>query len=250
MFAGAFAAGSVAADWRPYQVRYDVYRNGKLAGKAEMNLVVEGGRWRMSSTGSGTQGLAKFLRASDSEQAEGELANGKLIPSHYTRHTRVAGVDDWMRARFNWSDNSVSVSTEEDPGETGMNLDLGKGALDPLSLKLELQRRLRDDEQELSFFLVDEDEIKPQTYRVLPGERLDTSLGCFNTLPVERVRTNSTRYTRGWHAPDLDFITVRFEHGKTDGDHLEMRLSGLILEGKPVQAKASCESVPSSGGNP
>jgi len=231
---------SLAADWQPYEARYDVYRNGKLAGEVEVILEVEAGRWIMTSEGSGTYGLARFLRASDSEKVEGQLVDGKLQPRQYTRRTRVAGIDHWMSARFDWSANHVVVSTEDESSDSGLRLDLGNGALDPLSLKLELQRRLRDDEPELSFFLVDEDEIKAQTYRRLASERLETGLGCLSALPVERVRTGSTRYTRAWHAPELDFVTVRMEHGKTDGDNMEMRISSLKLDGKQVQVKAAC----------
>lgn len=240
LFVSALWAGSLTADWQPYQARYDVYRNGKLAGEAEVSLAVEGSRWTMTSNGHGTHGFARFLRASDTEKADGRLVDGKMLPSQYTRQTRVAGVEDWMSARFDWRANQVVVSTEDASAGPGLRLDLGKGALDPLSLKLELRRRLRDDDGELSFLLVDEDEIKPQTYRRLAPERLETSLGCISTLPVERVRTGSKRFTRGWHAPDLDYVTVRMEHGKTDGDRMEMRIKSLMLDGKQVQAKAAC----------
>ena len=233
---------SFAKDWRPYTARYDVYRNEKLAGQAEVSFGQHGDRWVISSEGSGTHGLARLLRAADTEQVEGRFIDGRFQPELYTRHTRVAGVDHWMNARFDWNANSVAVSEEENIDGSSIRLDLGNGALDPLSLKLELQRRLRDDDAELSFFLVGEDEIKPQTYRALPKERLETSLGCFNTLPVERLRPGSSRYTRAWHAPDLDFITVRLEHGKVGGDRMEMRISALTLEGTSVQARPACQS--------
>jgi len=244
------AAANPATDWQPYEARYAVYRNGELIGQAELRLQQHGDRWIISSEGSGTHGLARLLGATDTEQVEGQFAGGKFLPAQYFRHTRVAGVDHWWHARFDWPGNRVAVSQGRNAEAPGLELDMGDGALDPLSLKLELQRRLRDDERELSFFLVDEDEIKPQTYRVLPQERLETSLGCLDTLPVERVRTGSSRYTRAWYAPDLEYITVRLEHGKTGGDHMEMRISELIVEGTLVQARSACQGGHSSGGNP
>ena len=145
---------------------------------------------------------------------------------------------EWS-AEFNWPDSQVDLIE----GKNRITLDMGPGALDALSLKLEMQRRLRDRETNLDFFLVDEDEIKDQTFQLLNSERLETSLGCLETLPVERVRKNSTRYTRGWHAPALEYITVRMEHGKTDGDHMEMRISELILDGKTVEPKPGCAAL-------
>lgn len=229
----------LAAEWQPYEARYAVYRNGKLAGKVEISLTQQGDQWVMRSEGSGTHGLARILRAKDTENVVGRFENGKFLPLHYSSHTRVAGIDNKWSADFDWSSNMVEIID----GKNRLSLDMGPGALDALSLKLEMQRRLRDQEPGLNFYLVDEDEIKDQDFRALSGERLETSLGCLYTLPVERIRENSTRYTRGWHAPDLGFITVRLEHGKTDGDHMEMRISELVVNGKQVEPKPGCAAL-------
>ena len=95
-----------------------------------------------------------------------------------------------------------------------------------------------------------EDEIKEQIFQALPAEQLETSLGCLQTTPVERVRVGSTRYTRAWHAPGLDFITVRMEHGKTDGDHLELRITGLEMDEQEIAPEPGCVASQSSAGSP
>ncbi|HMB60953.1 MAG TPA: DUF3108 domain-containing protein [Xanthomonadales bacterium] len=239
LLAASVCASSLFADWQPYEARYALYRNGKLAGKVEISLTREGDSWTMRSEGSGTHGLARILRAKDIENVVGRFENGKFFPEHYTSHTRVAGIDNEWSANFDWTSNLVEIVD----GKNHLSLDMGPGALDALSLKLEMQRRLRDQETGLNFFLVDEDEIKDQDFQMLKSERLETSLGCLDTVPVERVRKNSTRYTRGWHAPDLEFITVRVEHGKTDGDHMEMRITELVIDGKVVDPQPGCAAL-------
>ena len=57
---------------------------------------------------------------------------------------------------------------------------------------------------------------------------------------IEKIRENNRRYTRAWHAPTLGNIEVRVEHGKTGGDHLEMRITGLTLNGASVEARPGC----------
>ncbi|MGK2926946.1 MAG: DUF3108 domain-containing protein, partial [Lysobacterales bacterium] len=216
----------------PYSARYAIYRNGKLTGKMEISLERHGERWILRSEGSGTHGLARILAARDIEDVSGHVVDGRFRPDRYQRHTRVAGMDDRWTTDFDWDQRSVSVVHDKDDP---VALDMGErgvgDALDPLSLKLALRYRLSRQEPELRFQMVEEEVIDEQNFRVLPGEWLETSLGCLRTTPVEKIRENSTRYTRAWHAPELDFIEVRLEHGKTGGNHLEMRITELTLDG-------------------
>ena len=95
--------------------------------------------------------------------------------------------------------------------------------------------------------MVEEDEIDEQNFRLLPAEWMETSLGCLRTTPVEKIRRNSKRYTRAWHAPDLDFIEVRVEHGKTGGNHLEMRITALSFGQEPVAPRLGCSALQRPG---
>ena len=230
----------VLAEIQPYKARYSIYRNGSLTGKVEVMMAQEGEQWVIKSKGSGTHGLARILRASDTEQVIGRLHEGRFRPDQYSRHTRVAGIDDEWFATFDWDLRQVSVVHD---GDETFNLALTENALDPLSLKLEMRRRVSDPDPDLSFHMVEEDEIDEQNFRVLRTEWLETSLGCLETTPVEKVRHNSKRYTRAWHAPELDNIEVRIEHGKTGGNHLEMRITELNLNGESIIPRPGCSAM-------
>jgi hypothetical protein len=232
----AFAAGL-----QEYSARYSLYRNGKLAGKADFKLERQGEKWVFSTKGSGTHGLARVLRARDREYVEGVLDNGRFRPLRFEHEVTVAGIGSEWSALFDWPKDTVTVLQDNKTIELGLQ---GQ-ALDGLSLKLEMQRLLRDgqvgSEGKLQFLLLDEDQVKQQTFRVLPGEMLETSLGCLETIPVERIRSaTSTRFTRAWHAPALDYLTVRLEHGKTDGDQMEMRIAELQQAGQAVVPGTGC----------
>jgi hypothetical protein len=230
-----------AAEIKPYSARYSIYRNGKLTGKADVTLSQSGQAWLLKSEGSGTHGLARILGARDTEEAAGTVRDGRFLPARYVRHTRLAGMDEVWSARFDWTTNSVQIM--QDGEET--SLELVQPAMDPLTLKLEIRQRLADHNPELKFWLVDEDRIKEQNFRRLQPERLETSLGCLDTLPVEKMRVNSKRYTRAWHAPRLDYVAVRIEHGKTGGDHMEMRITELALESGQVVPVPGCAAMQS-----
>lgn len=228
------------AELVPYEARYSIYRNGKLTGKLDIRLQNTGGRWEIQSEGGGTHGLARILRASDREQVTGYVEDGRFVPQNYVRHTRVAGIDDHWETTFDWPADAATVVHD---GSKTYDLALGGEALDPLSLKLEMRRRLNEPNPDLHFHMVEEDEIDEQQFRTLDSEWMETSLGCFETLPIEKVRTNSKRYTRAWHAPVFGNIEVRIEHGKTGGDHLEMRITELTYDGEEVQPSPGCSAM-------
>jgi len=235
-------ADLLANDLQEYSARYSLYRNGKLAGKADIKLEQQGDQWIMSTKGSGTHGLARLLRARDREYVEGHVQDGRFVPQRFEHDVTVAGIGNQWTAQFDWEKDIVTVRQDD----KSIELALQGEALDGLSLKLEMQRRLRTGDNNLQFLLVDEDEIKLQSFRVLPREMLETSLGCLETIPVERIRSpESTRYTRAWHAPELDYLTVRLEHGKTNGDHMEMRIAELQTADQAFTAGLSCSAVQS-----
>jgi len=237
--------GTAFAEIQPYSARYSIYRNGILTGKVEVRFHQLGESWVIESEVSGTHGLARILSARDNEKVVGRVRDGHFLPDHYSRHTRWAGMDDLSTVSFDWEARSVQIVQDRQE----MTLDLGSEALDPLSLKLEMRQRLSQKNPDMTFWLVEEDQIKEQNFRILKEEKLETSLGCLDTTPVEKVRKNSKRYTRAWHAPGLDHVEVRIEHGKTGGNHLEMRITELTLAGTAVPPQQGCAAMQVAAGS-
>ena len=225
------------AELSPYEARYSIFRNGKIIGKLDVTLEQNGERWELRSDGGGTHGLARILAAKDLERVVGEWDGVRFRPSFHRRHTRVAAIDDVWETTFDWEAGQVTVVHD---GKHTYVLPFEGEAFDPLSMKLEMRRRLELEDPDLSFMMVEEDEIEQQNFRILETEWLETSLGCLETTPIEKIRKNNRRYTRAWHAPALRNIEVRVEHGKTGGDHLEMRITELKLRGETVEARPGC----------
>lgn len=237
---GALWLPGLAADWQPNQVRYEVYRNGKPAGQAKVSLEVQGSRLVIRSEGGGTHGLGRFLGINETESVEGQLDGGRFFPETFSHHSRVAGINDVWTARYDWPRQTVTIFQ----GKKSRSLNLGDGALDDLSLKLEIARRLRAREPDLAVFNLDSGEIKLNQYRLLDTALLDTSLGCIKTMLVERVRTDDPdRFSRTWYAPDLDFVVVRMERGKAGGAHLELRITELVLGQSEVKVQPACAAL-------
>ena len=166
----------------------------------------------------------------------------RLVP--YLAYADAPGAIDFLTRAFGFEEKFRFPMPDGRLGHA--ELTLGGEALDPLSLKLEMRRRLTEPDPDLHFLMVEEDEIDEQQFRVLDNEWLETSLGCIETLPIEKVRTNSKRYTRAWHAPLFGNIEVRIEHGKTGGDHLEMRITELTFDDIEIQPRPGCSAMQSA----
>lgn len=221
----------------PYAARYAVYRNGKLSARAEVSLERQSDGWIIKSETVGTHGMARLMKFRDYEFVEGFASNGRIIPLRYEHELSWIGPDQETIADFGWDAMEVMVS--DDGNE--VTLQLVEDAVDPMSLQVELRRRLAQGSADLSFMLVEEDEIEQQLFRALAEERMETSLGCLKTTPVEKVRDpSSRRFTRSWHAEVLSYIPVRIEHGKRDGDRMEMRITELELDGSPFEPLPGC----------
>jgi hypothetical protein len=234
------SAGLSASGIQPYNARYSLYKNGKLMGKTEIMQYRQGDKWVIKSESRGTHGLARLLRFRDDEHVTGVMREGRFVPEQYRHLMRVAGMDNEWVGTFNWPEKTVTVV--KDGGEP-LVMELTDETLDALSLKLEMRRRLADEEPMLEFDMVEEDEVERQVFRRLPDEWMETSLGCLETWPLEKVRRSQTRYTRAWHAPEFQNIEVRVEHGKVDGDHYEMRINELFLDGKAVDPLPGCVAL-------
>ena len=224
----------------PYSARYAVYRNGKLAARADVLLERQDDTWIIKSETIGTHGMARFMKFRDYEYVEGLNESGRFKPLRYVHELSWLGPDQDLQVEFSWESMEVTVS--EDGSE--LSLPLVEDAVDPMSLQVDLRRRLALATSDLSFMLVEDDAIEEQRFRALPHERMETSLGCLDTVPVEKIRDESSkRFTRSWHASTLSFIPVRLEHGKRDGDRMEMRITELELNGTRIEPMPGCAAA-------
>jgi hypothetical protein len=242
LLAAGFMLPAVAGAEEPgsYEARYSAYRNDKFVGENRVKLELDGDQWTMLSEARGTRGLARLLKLKDTEKSSGKLEEGNYLPSTYRHHTSAVGIERGWSAEFDW--DAAIVRTEPDDGD--FSLPLENGTLDPLSLDMALRRALPENVVEWQGRMVSEDEIKVHRYRISAPESLTTALGCLQAQRVERIRENSKRYTRVWYAIELGYVAVRLEHGKYDGDHMEMRIESLQLDGKTIEPGSICEHQP------
>jgi len=115
-----------------------------------------------------------------------------------------------QKLKFNWADHEAIFSNKDD--QKKFNFKDDQLAYDPLSFFFEARCALIDGETEFTYPVIRKGDKKDQTYRVTGEELVQTPLGDFKALVVERVRDNPKRQTRLYVAPELDYLLVKIEH--------------------------------------
>jgi hypothetical protein len=133
---------------------------------------------------------------------------------------------------FDW-DRGIALSSEQDEQ---WQLAIARGIVDKLSFQLRLRQALAQGETtEVEIRMVDTDEVETHLYRVTGTEAVETELGLFDCLRVERIREpDSERRTTFWLARDWDLLLVKFEQSSGSGSETELLLEQAVLAGQEV----------------
>lgn len=225
-----------AAPAKEYTAVYKVLRNGKELAAVTIQLSHEQDVWRLHGFTHDTRGLAKFLNINGTQTAVGKWLDGQFRTENYSFSFSLAGFRKSWQALFDWQSSLVTTK-----GSRGaLPLKMTEPTNDPLSLSLNLRSELVKNQAQMSAYVVEEDKIKDHVYKVTGEEPTDTALGCINTTRLERMRNNPDRVSQGWYASNYNFIPVRMQHKSTKGNHLELRITALEIEGKTIEAVAPC----------
>jgi len=220
----------------PFVADYEVFIDGKPRMETRISFLLQGDGWTMTSESRGTRGLARILGASSRETSSGVLLGQHYQPHAYSHHSTIAGRDDRWSAQFDWENQWISTSHEDGTSR----LPLSGPVTDPLALTMVIRENLLQGLQQFGLDVVDADEIDHHQYRTGASEEFSTPLGCLRTVPVERIRENSKRYSTGWYAETLHFIPVRIVHGKRGGKEFEMKIRHLELNGEAISGASDC----------
>ena len=226
----------LAAERPGFKVTMDLFRNGKLMGETTFTFSSGDGEWVMQSQTQGTKGLARIMGVEENSSSRGDWSDGLPRPLAFERSVKAIKTFRWA-ANFDWARGEVHSIYPD--GESTLAIE--PGVVDESTLGMVIRLGLERGEDEWFLQALDEDEVEQEHFRARPAERTQTILGCMTTYPVEKIRrATSTRYTRTYYARDHHFVPVMIEHGKTDGDHLESRLTSLEIDGEKVARGPDC----------
>jgi len=119
-----------------------------------------------------------------------------------------ASKDDDGELHFDWSRNSVTGTVEGEP----VNLTAEPGTQDRSSIQIAVTTALLRGAEPGTIALIDDNRIKRYVYTKKEQASVDSALGKLDTVLYESTREGgSSRTSRFWMAPSLEFLPVRAE---------------------------------------
>ncbi|MGO1246034.1 MAG: DUF3108 domain-containing protein [Oceanisphaera sp.] len=129
-------------------------------------------------------------------------------PESFSYKTKYLGTRHEERLVFD--NNTQMVLYQGKEGDA--LLPTAEGAFDSVSFFFEARCDLMAGKTSFTYPVVRDDEIKDVTFNVVGEEVINTGIGRFNSLIVQRDRGGSKRQTRFWVAPELDYQLVQISH--------------------------------------
>lgn len=220
------ASGLAAAELTPFTASYAAdMKMIPVNGEAIHSLTQNAdGTWNLSFT-------AGMFVARLSEESTLRLKEDRVVPLSYKYERRGLGRSRETTQVFDWDTGIVSGLHK---GET-FTLPIEPELLDKTTYQLALQRDLMDGRKDMTYRVVDGDDIDEYHFRVVGDDRVTTRAGQFDAVEVERVRdADSKRQTTLWFAKDWNYLLVRLSQVETDGQHYRIMLKEATVNGEPV----------------
>lgn len=175
----------------------------------------------------------RFLRNEEVSRFDWQGCRARSL--EYAHEFEGLGIERASLLTFDW-ERRVAIER----GNRGdVELPLADDAVDALNMAMQARCRLRDGQSQISFPVVYHGKVRPMELTVTGRERVETPLGTFDSVLVERRYPNARfRRTRVWVAPALDWFMVRFEHVENPAARGSLLLTHFLLDGKPVAVES------------
>jgi hypothetical protein len=207
----------------PYTATYEVRRNGEPLGTATVVFrSLANGRFELTSSTVGSEGLAALAGVSVDERSIIRVANGAPETVAYSYRQKLA----WKtRSRGLQVDAAAARITLTDK-DREYSPPYRAGVLDRNAITVALMGDLAAGKTgRLEYFVPSRDELETHVYQASPVERLSTALGAQKVVRVERIRESAGgRTTTLWLGQDQHYVPLRMLQTEPDGETIEMRI--------------------------
>jgi hypothetical protein len=188
----------------PFVATYAVSYRGYEAGRLHVELRAEDSDRFVYETRAEPGVVARFFVGKNPvERSEMRIDEQGVHPLLWmNRGTSGAGT-----LEFSWEEGTVSGTVEgeqvEHPIEPGLQ--------DRLSIQIAVMTALLRGMEPGTIPMVEGDEIKHYSYTRIGSEQVPLANGEIETIVYESTRPGSSRVSRVWHVPALDYIPIRAE---------------------------------------
>lgn len=206
---------------QPFAARYEVRRNGRVLGEAQLRLLrATDGRWRFESETRGTRGIAAITGVQINERSTFQWRGmqPELVEYDYQQSVAMRRRERSLRID---SDRNAIISRQDD---RRWELRFEDGVADRSAVVLGVIATVAAGQADLSFRVADRDDVETQRYSLSGREQVQVPAGTFEVVKVERIREKPGRESDILLAPALGYLPASIRHREEDGEAIEMRL--------------------------
>ena len=216
-------SNQTAENLKPFSAKYLLQKKGMTIAEILYRLSKDDSGFTFS-TYAKPKGLAAWISSTPvTEESKLKIIDNKLLPTHYIRnHTgkKDAKIQN-MEINYAYESKKAFVSV----GENKHEYELGGGLWDEASILLAITQDLKNSKNNLSYQLIDDNELKNHHYTAEIGNILKTTIGKFQTVKITRV--HGKRKTMMWFAPESDYLLVKVQRFRKDRLKSEMILKSV-----------------------
>ncbi len=249
----AFAATAQAAprEWhlQPFTTWYVVHSSGLEIGKLEQQLrKLDEHRYSFRVESYATGIAALLVKERTTEESLMRIDKEHIIPLEYHFNKTGGKKPQFRTLIFDRASQKIISRTDRNMWQ----FELKPNLLDNVLYQLIMVKDVHDGQRELTYNVVDRGEIKSYTFAQTGEEVVNTPLGEFRTIKLERLVHEDRRATTIWSAPTLNYLPVRIDNtdrkGRTASAVIQM-VSGIEPKGiSDTGRRASVRSRHRPGG--
>lgn len=229
----AFAVILPAQAWqlKPFETTYTAtISNIPFDGQATYSLTKQGNQWQFNT-------LASMAIAQRVENSRFSLNKGLIQPSYYKfQQTGIRSKD--VTLNFDWSKSFVKGHVRDRKKDDDVFFNLKYKMLDQLSTQLMLQIDIANGKKEMTYSVIEDDQLDIYKFKVLGEEVINTPVGKLTAVKVQRVReARKKRQSYIWFAKDWNYTVVRLLHIEKNGQEYDIALAHGTVDGKAIKGK-------------
>jgi len=210
-----------------YKATYDVISDNDKLGTATRNLFSTEKGWKLQMT---TRIKKWMLSLKSNEFSEFDIAENELKTRRFYTSSKVT----FKSARiieqlFDW-DNKIEKGTRD---KRTWELPIEDTIFDRMSHIIQMRADLLSGKEKLEYLVSYKGIRKPFNYQLMTEELLDTPIGKVQTIKIDRVKGDESRYSV-WLSPEHNYLPVKIAQIEQDKPDVVLLVKSFeYLESNP-----------------
>ncbi|WP_444998396.1 DUF3108 domain-containing protein [Aliikangiella sp. IMCC44359] len=204
----------------PYEASYQITSDGEELGLASRRMWFNDGLWQLEISSK----LKKWLLTLKSnEHSQFKLLNKELLTTHFLSSTKISFKKPReIEQNFDW-DKKVETGRKN---SSQWELPINELIYDRMSHILKLRADLLINKNELNYIISYKGKRKVYQYERSIIEKLNTPMGEFNTVRVNRISGDDGSFSI-WLSPELNYFPVKIAQFEQDKPDVILTLNNL-----------------------